>query len=502
MIRKLLSDRPVLIGGLGIAVSLSLLGGLQDIFVDSTTLASMIAVGTGVWWWRRHNRGAEVPVLKPLAAVERESVEAALGALSLSLVTLQEEASVTDSEVAKGLVAELEAQRQDLLKELDRSNLTVAIAGPPRSGKTALMVHLEDLTPASAAREWLGELVLTEVHLAAENAASEDLFSRVLDHDAVVYLITEDLTESALADLKGLVTGGQRVIVSLNKQDNYLPDDRAAILEQLKSRLRVLPQLVEVVAIATAPKPIKVRTYEADGQVQERFEAQTAEVGTLTSVLETWLMAEVPHLVTQTVMRQTHQLRQDIQGALNQLRRQQAMPLVEQLQWTSAATAFASPLPSLDVLAAISINGQLVLDLGRIYQQPLSFEQAQKIAAELAAMVVKLGLVEVSTQLLTTALKSHAATYVVGGSVQAFSAAYLTRLSGEGLMAYLEERALTGESAATFSTEGISQKLQALFPKTQRAEFLQTLVKQGIEKLTLKPTPVLASGAASTVDPT
>jgi hypothetical protein len=122
------------------------------------------------------------------------------------------------------------------------------------------------------------------------------------------------------------------------------------------------------------------------------------------------------------------------------------------------------------------------------------------MASDLAAVVVKLGIVELSTQLLTTALKSHAATFVVGGGVQAFSAAYLTRLSGEGLMAYFEERALTGQAEKALSVDAIGQKLQALLPTTQRAEFLQTLINQGIQKLTPKSAPALAPGASAPLD--
>ena len=137
------------------------------------------------------------------------------------------------------------------------------------------------------------------------------------------------------------------------------------------------------------------------------------------------------------------------------------------------------------------------MDLGKVYQQPLALDQAKTIASELAAIVVKLGVVELSTQLLTTALKSHAATFVVGGSVQAFSAAYLTRLSGESLMAYFEERALSGQAATAVSVDAIGQKLQALMPSTQRTEFLQTLISQSVQKLSPQATPILASGESA-----
>jgi hypothetical protein len=80
--------------------------------------------------------------------------------------------------------------------------------------------------------------------------------------------------------------------------------------------------------------------------------------------------------------------------------------------------------------------------------------------------------------------------------VQAFSAAYLTRLSGESLMAYFEERALSGQAETALSVDAIGQKLQALLPTTQRTEFLQNLISQGLQKLKPPSSPALAPGAA------
>ncbi|MDB9528547.1 DUF697 domain-containing protein [Oscillatoria sp. CS-180] len=495
MVRKLLSERPILVGGLGLAASLGLVGGLESIATDGTTLASLIAAGVGVWWWRRQSPVTKLPDLKPAMPVERETVETAIAALQPDLDVLQQELEALGSDSAEEIITALDSQRQALQQDLSRAQLKIAIAGYPRSGKSSLAHHLKPSTTS----ENDSHSTLTEIALTAETAHPELMQELLLNQDAVIYLITEDLTESALADLRLLTAAGQRVIVALNKQDNFLPEDREAIFEQIQSRLRSLPQAVTGVVIATAPKPIKVRTYDADGQMSERIEAGTVEVAPIVSTVDRWLETEVPHLVAQTVMRQVQQLRQDIQANLNQARHQKALPVVEQLQWTAAATAFASPVPSLDLLAAIAINGQLVMDLGRVYQQPLALDQAKTIASELAAIVVKLGIVEVSSQLLTTALKSHTATFVVGGSVQAFSAAYLTRLCGESLMAYFEERALSGQAEMALSADAISQKLQALLPRTQRMEFLQTLVVQGIQKLTPTSSPVLSSSEAPAV---
>jgi uncharacterized protein (DUF697 family) len=65
---------------------------------------------------------------------------------------------------------------------------------------------------------------------------------------------------------------------------------------------------------------------------------------------------------------------------LNQVRRDRALPIIEQYQWIAAAAAFANPVPALDLLATAAISAQVVSDLGAIYQQKFSLQQAQAAA--------------------------------------------------------------------------------------------------------------------------
>lgn len=500
---NLLTQRPILVGGLGLTAGLWLLNSLHHALWDGATLSTTVAVGTGIWWWRRRSPAStdDTTQLAPVAVADRPTVAAALEQLHPLLQRLQAEAeTVHQSDAWAEALANFEQRRSQLGTDLDRTTLKLALVGSPRSGKTALKTGLES--------GWVPQqptpVDLVEVTLASGTNDSDTatLTASVGDRDAVLYLLTEDLTDSAWADLQALQTAGLRVLPVLNKQDQYLPGDRDAVLAQIRQRLQALPQVVEGVAIAAAPAAVKVRTHQTDGQTVERWETPGTDLSALTPILDQWVAQSVPHLVCQTVMRQTQQLRRDIQTGLNHLRRDRARPVVEQLQWAAAATAFASPMPTLDLLAAAAINGQLLMDLGRIYQQPLALDQAKAAAGTLASLVVKLGLVEASTQVLTAALKGHAATYVVGGSVQALSAAYLTHLAAESLMDYFEERALAGTQTQPLSIAAIGDKLQALMQQTQQTAFVKKLVQQGIQRLHLtSASPTLATADAAAIAP-
>jgi uncharacterized protein (DUF697 family) len=178
--------------------------------------------------------------------------------------------------------------------------------------------------------------------------------------------------------------------------------------------------------------------------------------------------------------RQAVGLKAEAQQILNQLRRDRAMPVIEKYQYISAAATFANPVAALDLLATGAVTTQLIVELGEIYQHPFSFDREKAIAAAMGEQLVKLGVVELSTQTISAILKSNAVTYVAGGVVQGISAAYLTRLAGLSLIEYFQAQAVSGESG--INLEQLNQTLKAVFQQNQRMAFLQGFVKQTVTR--------------------
>ena len=127
-------------------------------------------------------------------------------------------------------------------------------------------------------------------------------------------------------------------------------------------------------------------------------------------------------------LRRLEQLHRRWQGDLEQLRRQHFLPLQRRTQWLVAAGVVAAPLPSLDLLVLAVANGLMLREMARLWDCPWSLEQLQAAASELGKAALALGVVEWSTQLLAGMVKWHGATWLVGGAMQALSAAYLTRV--------------------------------------------------------------------------
>lgn len=472
------TQRPILWGGLGLTASAWLVSWVNPAaaHMGETMMWGAIALGSGMWWFRQKQKkpldlSIETPVLDR-AGLEKEFI-----AIDRWLQQLTTEKSHHSKANASETLESFQKQLDALKVEGDRTQLRLAIVGGKASGKTVLATNLAQNTALKSAES---AQVSEVIDLPTDALESADALTQT---DLIVFLVNGDLTDSELATIKRLQGDRHHLILALNKQDQYLPDERPLVLQQIRERVLGIVPAQNVVAIAADPAAIKVRQHQADGTTQERMEQPEAELTALNQRLEEALKANAAERVLATTYRQTVALKAAIKTEVNRLRRDRALPQIEQAQWVAAGVAFATPVPSLDLLATASANAQLVMDLGTIYQQKLSLDQAKAIATALAELMLKLGVVELTSQAVTPLLKSHAATFVAGGMVQGASAAYLTRMAGLSLVEYFEEQEALGVTEPGVQRDRLMQKLQAVFQANQRSAFLQTLVNQAIQRL-------------------
>ena len=478
-------QRPILVGGLGLSFSLWMLESWHDsiVQVGEFGLLSALAVGGGLWLFQKNRPKDSLEQLDGMV-VDRTTVESAIVKTETVINQLAQEA---ENHTALETLREQVAQ---LLLELDRQDIKVAVTGGKFVGKSTLIKVLKENVETR-------NLVSLEetAPLFRETGDNSDaaVLAEVAKSDFVLFLTNGDLTDSEFQTLQQLKAGNQPTILVFNKQDQYLADESASILLSLKQRM-----LLNVVATAASPIPIKVRKHEADGSVQEWMEQPAPNIKQLRGQLGE-LVQQGQRLVWLTTMRKAGLLKAEAKNCLNGTRRDRATPIIEQYQWIAAAAAFANPVPALDILATAAINAQMVMDLGNIYQQKFSLEQAQTVAGTMGSLMLKLGLVELSTNAISTVLKSNVVTFVAGGVVQGVSAAYLTRVAGLSLVEYFQQQEIAIDSGTGLNLENLRQTLQKVFGQNQQIGFLQGFVKQSVKRLLPEAQPVKVVGVKEAV---
>ncbi|MFP5272139.1 YcjF family protein [Coleofasciculus sp.] len=477
--------RPILVGGIALSFGLWMLPTVHQSVAEwgEVGLLGAIALGTGVWLF---NKGSSrlVEFSPPSSPLDRGTVERAIQEAESAIARLE-------TEVENPYIStSLRQQVCQLTAQLERQNLELLIIGGKGVGKSRLVQVLE----SKGLSEQFPTVSLQETTALYASDRTQDLSPNL---DLILFVITSDLTDSEFQLLHHLKSLNQRILLIFNKQDQYLPPERVIVLQQLRQRLVQLLPPEDIVAIAASPTPVKVRQHQSDGSVKEWLEEQPADVTALTQRLNLILTQDAQQLIWGTTLRSALSLKAEVKTALNQARRDRALPLIEQYQWITAATAFANPVPALDLLATAAISSQLVIELAGIYQQKFSLSQAQSAAKTLSSLMVKLGLVELSTQTIGSILKSNALTYIAGGAVQGVSAAYLTRLAGLSLIEYFQEQEITQQTATDqpLNLERLKEKLQTVFQQNQRMGFLAGFVQQAVRRLHLnsaqpEPTPL------------
>jgi uncharacterized protein len=368
-------------------------------------------------------------------------------------------------------------QLAEIEQSLNRQTLELQIVGTRAVGKTNLRQLLAQQSPNLFQQCWRfaesDELLAEEIQ--AHCAKTEQI-------DVVLFVVQGDLTQVEWGALQQLQQQHKRVLLLLNKQDQYLPAQAALLLEQLKQRVQEIVAAENVMAIATCPQPLKVRRYQEDGAYQETWETPPPQIQPLLQRMQTVAAQDVKQLVLQRAYQQTTALQTTIQTALNQIRRDRALPQIERYQWIAAGVAFANPLPSLDMVATAAITGKMIQDLAKVYQIQLSLDRATEIAGVLAKTLIQMGLVEASSQLLSSVLKGNAATYVVGGTIQGVGAAYFTRMAGLSLIELFEVYQ-AAEMGWKFDSAILGQIVQRVFGQHQKIEVCKELVQQTLRRL-------------------
>ena len=428
--------------------------------------------GAGLWGFRRFRRSST-----PLSQVGERSLtlEQVKGAIAQTQTQLEQ--LVNESSDGASLRERYTAQLLEIEQSLSRQTLDIQIVGTRAVGKTTLR-HLLAASPELFQQNWR---FTTSDELAAEAVQSGGV-ETLKEIDVLLFVVQGDLTQGEWGALQQLQSLRKRVLLLLNKQDQYLPAQAEFLLEQLKQRLQGVVAGEDVMAIATSPQPFKIRRHQEHGTYQETWETPQPQIQPLLQRMEAVAAQEVKQLVLQRAYQQTLAAQATIQGELNQIRRDRTLPLIERYQWIAAGVTFANPLPSLDMVATAAITGKMIQELAKAYQIQLSLDRATEIAGVLAKTLIQMGLVEASSQMISAVLKGNAATYVVGGTIQGVGAAYFTRMAGLSLIELFEVHRNAG-AAWQLDSAVLGQIVQRVFGQHQRLDVFKDLVQQTLGRL-------------------
>ena len=388
------------------------------------------------------------------------------GHLTLARESLRE--LIDDSRLPAG-VRESLAQDYDavhgMLEKLEHGYLHLAVFGRVSTGKSSLLnaligeeafsvSPLHGETRQSSMQPW-SEVEAGGVYLidtpGLDEAGGEDREAMAREvagrSDLVIFVLDSDITDTELLALRTLLAQGRPVIVALNKSDLFTADEKDSLLRSIRDKTDGLVDAEQIISVAAQPRPQTVVEVGGDGVETESERPRTPDVEVLRLRLWEILDAEGKTLAALNASLFAADLSDQVGRRILAARRELGDKLVRTYCVAKGIAVAFNPVPVADLFAAAFIDVGMVVHLSRVYDLPLSQNEAGSLVKVIVAESAALMGTVWALHLVSSALKVGTAglSTIVTAGAQGAIAYYSTYVVGQVAAKYLGEGKSWGE---------------------------------------------------------
>ncbi len=369
---------------------------------------------------------------------------------------------------------------QAMLEKIEHGHLHLSVFGRVSTGKSSLLnaligkerfsvspIHGE--TRYSAMQAWTekeeGGVFLIDTP-GLDEAGGEDreaLAKEVAGRsDLVVFVLDGDITETELDALRAVLAQGRPVIIALNKADLYTSNELDALLQSIRDKTAEMIDPAHVIVAAAHPRPQLLVEVDANGKEITRERPRDPDVTELKLRLWEILEAEGKTLAALNASLFAADLSDQVGRRILAARRELGDRLVRTYCVGKGIAVAFNPVPVADLFAAAFIDVGMVVHLSRVYDLPLSRNEAgsvvKVIVAESAALMTSVW----ALHLVSSALKvgTLGLSTILTAGAQGAIAYYSTYLVGQAAGEYLAEGKSWGEGGPKKVVKDILDSLE------------------------------------------
>lgn len=352
-----------------------------------------------------------------------------------------------------------------MLDKLQHGHLHIAVFGRVSTGKSSLLNALIGeqkfaTSPLHGETRYSSMTAWSEVEAGGvflidtpglDEAGGEDRESLAQEvaqrSDLVIFVLDSDITDSELQSLRTVLAQGRPVVVALNKSDLYTREELAALMGSIERGVSGLVQASNIIAVAAQPRPQTVLEIAPDGTETSSMRERQISVDVLKLRLWEIFEAEGKTLAALNASLFAADLSDQVGCRMLNARREIGDKLVRSYCVAKGVAVAFNPIPVADLFAAAFIDIGMVIHLSRVYDLPVSNNEAgalvRVIVAEAAALM---GLVW-AVHFVSSALKVGTAglSTIVTAGAQGALAYYSTYLVGQVAEEYLAKGKSWGE---------------------------------------------------------
>ena len=368
---------------------------------------------------------------------------------------------------------------QAMLDKIEHGHLHLSVFGRVSTGKSSLLnaligeerfsvspIHGE--TRFSAMEAWAekeaGGVYLIDTP-GLDEAGGEDREALAREvagrSDLVIFVLDSDITETERDALRAVLAQGRPVLVVLNKIDLYTRDECEALLHSVRNKTAGLVDPEHVITAAAQPRPQTVVEVAADGSEVAAQRPREPDVDALRLKLWEILEAEGKTLAALNASLFAADLSDQVGRRILAARREIGDKLVRTYCVGKGIAVAFNPVPVADLFAAAFIDVGMVVHLSRVYDLPLSRQEAGSIVKVIVAESAALMGTVWALHLVSSALKvgTLGLSTILTAGAQGAIAYYSTYLVGQAAAEYLAKGKSWGEGGPKKTVKRILDSL-------------------------------------------
>ena len=354
---------------------------------------------------------------------------------------------------------------QAMLDKIEHGHLHLSVFGRVSTGKSSLLnaligeerfsvspVHGE--TRYSSMQAWeekeAGGVFLIDTP-GLDEAGGEDRETMAKEvagrSDLVIFVLDGDVTETELDALRAVLSQGRPVILVLNKADLYTRDERDSLLAAIRNKTTELLDPEHVIVAAAQPRPQVVVEADSSGREITTGRPRDPDVAELRLKLWEILEAEGKTLAALNASLFAADLSDQVGRRILAARRELGDKLVRTYCIGKGIAVAFNPVPVADLFAAAFIDVGMVVHLSKVYDLPLTRQEAGSIVRIIVAESAALMGTVWALHLVSSALKvgTLGLSTILTAGAQGAIAYYSTYLVGQAAGEYLAAGKSWGE---------------------------------------------------------
>ncbi len=380
-------------------------------------------------------------------------------------------------------------QKIKLERQLRNSDYSVILFGAGSCGKTSIARSLlksmvGDTSPASGTTTKISsyririptltrkiKIIDTPGLFEASNNGEkreQKTIQEASKSDLIIFVIDQDLNKYELFLLKKFSEIGKSLIIALNKCDLRSSNQNEALLKNIDNLVSKFCNNYEIIKTIAAPQSIPNIGGKPKSKKRNVYNLMTAIINILDNNGE--------DLLADNILFQCNKLGIISKNLINEQRKNSAKRLIHKYAWITCGVVLITPIPTVDFIAASTINIQMVIDISKTYGVKLSKNKATELTKSLISVIATLGVVKGGMNIISNILSTNFTTTFISKSIQSITAAWIIRLVGLSFIQYFEQNQSWGDG-------GIQEVVENIYEINKREEIMKNFINEAILKI-------------------